>query len=467
MDKMKRIFWAFALTVSTCQTAPASPLISPGAGSEAVLAMRAASQDQLQLTYNVEHPSSGVVRVTFGLSPDYSFKQSPSEGLSIRDYRLKRLFRIDPTGAFTNDSLYAEAWYRGAELENRANINAAFAKAGVDINTKSILPQQPFWAESQLGVTTPKFPRPAIERHVSQNETTWTVGPDRVVSVRYSDEPVPTEIRKGLRRWWPSLADIHPAIADELAEAGKVPAEVWVMEIVGGKALETVHWTLIQARYFKATQYPLAAGLAAVATEKRGAYPELFHLLSTEVTTKRMPPPQSDYETYAKAAMAKSAGLEAFLWTIESKLAGGASGSCSTLPETEYCALVTQAGALAKSDPRTAIAFAPHSPDAGDRAQFDSLPNAYFLRLLWATRPPGKDVKPEDSEKDLVAALTARPLANFCKDAGDFYAQRWSPFAAWQTYDFGRLMGNHRSDDLLSNVDKLEATLTTAFPSLF
>lgn len=101
------------------------------------------------------------------------------------------------------------------------------------------------------------------------------------------------------------------------------------------------------------------------------------------------------------------------------------------------------------------------------RAQFDSLPNAYFLHLLSATRRPGNGVKPEDSERDLIVALKASPTANFCKDAGDFYAGSWHPLAAWQVNDLGRLMPNHRSGDLLGQVDKLETAVETGMPTLF
>jgi hypothetical protein len=46
-------------------------------------------------------------------------------------------------------------------------------------------------------------------------------------------------------------------------------------------------------------------------------------------------------------------------------------------------------------------------------------------RLLWATRPAGKDVKAADGENGLLAALRASPVANFCKDTGDFYSTHW------------------------------------------
>lgn len=61
----------------------------------------------------------------------------------------------------------------------------------------------------------------------------------------------------------------------------------------------------------------------------------------------------------------------------------------------------------------------------------------------------------------LLAALEASPVANFCKDTGDFYAASWQPFAAWQAWDFGRAMAGHRSGDLLSGVDALEANLAS------
>jgi hypothetical protein len=100
------------------------------------------------------------------------------------------------------------------------------------------------------------------------------------------------------------------------------------------------------------------------------------------------------------------------------------------------------------------------APNESDRARFDSLPNAYLLRLLWATRPPGSEVRRSETEHDLLAALQASPIANFCKDAGDFYAASWQPFAAWQIWDLGRMMAGHAPGDLLDSIDTLEANLT-------
>jgi hypothetical protein len=457
---------ALAAAVLFTYAAQAAPLVSPAAGSDSVLSLRTQAQPELRLVYKVEHESAPAESITIGLSTDYDYKSSASTGLSISDHRLKRLFRVAKEGGLINDSLYAGAWYRGAELENRANINAAMSKAGVD-SAKGLLAQDPYWAESELGVITPKFPRPDLHRTQTGDRVSWLLGKDEVVAVRYRNDPVPLLLRSGLRRWWPSIVALHPAIADELAQSGKVPAELWVKEVVRGKTLETSHWTLGDARLIDGATYPLHPGLAAMPTESRGAYPQIFELLAKTVADKRSPPGQETYIASAQAAMAHNAGLEAILWVMEMQLAAGVETPCSGPSEIDHCALAARAGPLAKMDPRTAIAFAARSPDAGDRAQFDSLPNAYLLRLLWATRPPGKDVKRDATEEDLLAALKTRAIANFCKDTGDFYATAWQPFAAWQVWDLGRLMANHRSGDLLDQIDKVEAEVARRAPALF
>ena len=454
-----------ALAALVTGVAPATPLVSPAAGSDAVLAMRTDAEPELRLTYKVERAGELAESVILGLSTDYQYR-SDSNGLSINDYRLKRIFRAQKKGGLINDSLYAEAWYRGAELDNRANIDAALKKAGGD-TAKGLPAQDPYWAETELGVITPKFPRPDLHRRQTQDRIGWSLGTDEVVAVRYRGDVVPPALRRGLRRWWPSIAAIHPAIADELAQSEKVPAELWIRVLAHHKTFETAHWTLTDARFVESAKYPLPGGLAAAPAESGGAYPQIFAVLSSAVAEKRSPPPQETYVARAQAAIAQGAGLEAIVWVLEMQLAAGVETPCSAPSETDHCALAGQAGPLARTDSRTAIAFATRSPDVNNRSQFSSLPNAYLLGLLWATRPPGEGVKREDSERDLLVALKASAIANFCKDAGDFYAGAWQPFAAWQVWDLGRLMTNHRSGDLLDQVDKLEAAVATGFPTLF
>lgn len=443
----------------------AAPLISPAAGSDAVLAMRSDTQGELRLQYRVERENQPTEIVKIGLAKDYHYKNS-AIGFWIHDYRLHRIFRAQPDGLM-NDSIYAEVWYRRAELENRAAITNAMNKAGIDAS-KGFAAQNPFWAETDMGLVTPNFPRPDLHRVESKGKISWSLGTDEVVAVRYRQEPVPEMVRGGLRRWWPSMVSIHPQIVDELALSGRVPEELWVKQIVhAGKSFETAHWSLIQAEWIEKAKYPLPPGLMAVPTESRGAFPQIFSTLSATVADHRQPPPEDVFRARAESAIAHGAGLEAMVWIIEMQLAAGVKQSCAAPATTDFCALAARAGPLAKSDSRTAVAFAAHSPDAADRSQFDSLPNAYVLRLLWATRPAGKDVKREDSEHDLLVALQTSPIANFCKDTGDFYAGSWNPFAAWQVWDLGRLMAGHRSGDLLDAVDTIEAAVVQREPAFF
>jgi hypothetical protein len=186
------------------------------------------------------------------------------------------------------------------------------------------------------------------------------------------------------------------------------------------------------------------------------------------ISERRIPPIQVTYRLRVESALDRRAGLEAMLWLIEMNLARGPPvKQCSREDSADYCELWGQADHLAKADPRTLVAFTDRAPAAFDRHQFDALPNAYMLRYLWATLPPDPGVSRTASELDLLAALRASPVANFCKDIGVFYAAQGQPFAAWQTWDFGRLMAGHVPGDLLDSIDTLEAELAAREPSFF
>ncbi|HWJ36160.1 MAG TPA: hypothetical protein VNR70_12880 [Steroidobacteraceae bacterium] len=463
-----RIYCTLFLTILALRALSSEvvPRISPASGSDAILAVRSDTQAELRLQYRVERDSTPPETVTIGLAKDYHYKNS-AVGLWINDYRLRRIFRVQPDSRLINDSLYANAWVRGAELENRAMLEDVLKKAGVD-PSKGLAAQNPYWAETELGLITPKFPRPDLHRSESKDRISWSLGKEEVVAVRYRQEPVPDSIRPGLRRWWPSVVSIHPQIVDELAHSGRVPEEMWVKQMVhAGKSFETAHWSLTHVEWIEKAQYPLPSGLAAVPTESRGAFPEIFNTLVAAVADQRRPPPEEVYRTRVESAITHTAGLEAYLWLLEMQLAAGAKPSCAAPSTSDFCALSARAAPLAKTDSRLAIAFAPHAPDAADRPQFDSLPNAYLLRLLWATRPPGKGVKYEDTEHDLLFALKASPIANFCKDTGDFYGGSWRAFAAWQVWDLGRLMAGHHGGDLLDGVDVIEADVVRRTPEFF
>jgi hypothetical protein len=456
---------ALSLFAMSPFAAGVTPPMSPAAGSDDVLA-RLDAEPELRLQYRVERAGTPAETVTIGLARDYHYRSSPL-GLTVYDYRVRRIFRLSSGSQFVNDSLYAEVWYRRAELENRAMIAAALNKGGIDAG-RTLPAQDPFWAETELGLTTPKVARPSLQRTELEGRIAWRTNDDEVLAVRYRRDAVPEELRASLRRLWPSIAAIHPQIADELAQSGRLPEELWVKQIDHtAKSFENAHWTLIHGEWTKQTKYPLPPHVQAVASEPGGAYPQIFQTLAASVADKRKPPAADVYKARIESAIAQGAGLEALVWGIEMQLAAGVNANCAPPAASDFCDLAAKAGPLAKMDSRTAVAFATHSPDADQRSQFDSLPNAYVLRLLWATRPPGKGVKREDAELDLLHAFQASPVANFCKDTGDFYARGWQPFPAWQAWDLGRLMAGHARGDLLDQVDTVEAEVARQEPAFF
>jgi hypothetical protein len=438
----------------------AVPLVSPADGSDTVLALRSQPEGQFQVQYQRESAGNSAETISVGIGRDFHYIDDP-KFLKVYDYRLRRILVVSPDHrTLVNDSLYAEVWYRAMELQNRVVLSGALKGAGI-ADPKIAQVNDPFWMETALGVTSPRLSRPELQKVEDETRTRWLLKGDEVATVRYGSEPVPESVRGGLRRFWGTIVQVHPSIADDLATSGRMPEELWVKGITVGKPPTVTHWRLISRRWEPAA-YPLPAHLVPAPTTSTRAFPDVFAILAKLVAEKKVPPQPTVYVSRAEGAIQRGAGLEAMVWIIEMSLAEGRQEApCGENETRPFCTLSVNAGPLAKTDPRTAIAFAKRAPDAEDRLQFDNLPNAYLLRLLWATKPPGKGVAPEDSERNLLAALRASPVANFCKDTGDFYAQAWQPFAAWQVWDLGRLMAGHTAGDLLDQIDVLEDKLAT------
>ncbi len=438
----------------------AATVIAPDSDSDAVLAGRSAASGELRLQYRAEESGKPAVSVSLGIAPDYHYVNN-EYGLAIHDYTLRRIFWVQPTGAYINNSLYADVWYRASELKNRVMLGGALKKAGTEA-AKVPGTTDPFWVESALGMVSPDLPRRDLKRSDEKLGARWMLDGEQVAAVRYDKDAVPEAVKPGLKRFWRTVIRVHPDIADALAASGHMPAELWFKQIKLGAERIDIHWTLISQHWERAATYPLAAHLTATPSVAAGAFPAIFATLSKEVANHATPPQADIYEARARDALGRHAGLEAMLWVMEMNLAEGTPVSaCQPTDLRSYCALSEQAGPDVRADSRTAIAFTKQAPDEADRAQFATLPNAYLLRLLWATRPPGKGVERKEVEHDLLAALQASPVANFSKDTGDFYAMAWQPFAAWQVWDLGRLMAGHRAGDLLGSIDTLEASLAT------
>lgn len=454
-------------------TAPAwpdadAPPLSPAAGSDELLKLRRDLQGELRLTYRQDVTGRPSATVTIGLAGDYDYVDDGST-LAIHDYRLRRILVRQPDHRFLNSSLFAEVWVRGAELENRVRVMRGGAAAGGLDLQKTPGVAEPFWIESELGMVHQALAPPALRRTGDAASMTWQLDSGDVAAAQFKDGTVPDEVRPGLRRLLATATKLHPAIADTIAARGQVPWDLrYKLILPDQRSFGTAHWTLAKTEWVAAARYPLPPGLKAAPGETSGAFPDIFAALAADVAQRRRPPPDSIYVGRIRGAIARRAGLEAFLWVTEMQLAAGPiSSACPPNDARPFCRLAREAGPLAKEDPRTAIAFAPDAPTAADRRKFDDLPNAYLLGLLFATRPHARGADPAIDERALLAAIKASPVANFAKDIGDFYLQRWDPVAAWQAWDLGRAMAGHRQGDLLDAIDTRESQLVLLAPSFF
>jgi hypothetical protein len=458
---------ALAVTAAaTCAVAGAARM-APSTGSDAIRALRTQPEGELRLHYLREVPGQAAETVAVGIAADYHYIQAHG-GLRIYDYKLRRIFTVIPGNAFVSDSLYAEVWLRAMQLTSEVVRGRATLGTGASPQSAAATMAGPFWMESELGVVASELPRPALAQFGNQTGVHWMLGSEEVAVVAYQKDTVPDAIKGSLRRFWPTFTRVHPQIAAALATSGHMPAELSVRQAAPDGSHATAHWSLTTAQWEPAASFPLPPGLSARPTHEQGLYPAVFDTLAALHTENRRPPSQEAYRARTEAALSRGAGLEAMLWLIEMDLARGRPfPPCESDGAGTYCSMWAQATRLAHGDSRTGVAFMTQAPDAGDRSQFHSLPNAYLLRFLWATRPPGRGVAHDQSELDLLAALRASPVANFCKDAGMFYMSQGQPRAAWQAWDFGRTMAGHTWGDLLDSIDALEADLVTREPELF
>ena len=177
--------------------------------------------------------------VAVGLGKDYHYIQDP-RGLRLYDYRLRRIYSVDPDHHFTNDSLYAEVWFRVSELDNRVRLRKMMQAGGLPLD------------------------KDPVQRGDLAGRTRWVVGDAEVAAVRFDAEPVPEALRGGLRRLWGTVVHLHPLIADDLAASGKMPQELWITTQRMGQDPVVIHWQLTSRRWQAQAHYPLPAHLTAL-----------------------------------------------------------------------------------------------------------------------------------------------------------------------------------------------------------
>src|SRR5580700_6571841 len=104
---MKQGTWYALLLAASVSFTPliglSAPLISPSAGSDAVLSVRGAPTGELRLQYRKESGQAGVEEVSAGIGSDYHYTRSAGQ-TRIYDFKLRRIFSVQPGDTFINDS---------------------------------------------------------------------------------------------------------------------------------------------------------------------------------------------------------------------------------------------------------------------------------------------------------------------------------------------------------------------------
>jgi len=458
------LWFVWFATLATAYAAPEPFSIGPSTSADTILLLRNSPEGALLLQYKEEMPGSAPRFVSIGIADDYHYIET-SKLLKIYDYKLHRIFTVTGGGSFVNDSMYADVWWRRTQLRRRV-VLARLASGNPD--QQSAAETSVFWTETELGMASDELARPDIVQTIKGNGVQWTLHGEPIAAVRYRAGQVVPTIRKSLRRFWPTLAQVHPVVADALAASGRMPAELWIGQAPHGRpAPSMAHWSLMTARWDPAARYPLPPRLKAGPTTDKGLYPQMFAALATFVERRALPPTQETYKLRVETAILRGHGLAAMLWLTEMNLARGPPFHCESGETSPYCELWSRAAHLAEDDPRTSAAFADTAPNAADRYKFNDLPNAYVLQLSWAALPEDPGAGHALEEIGLLAALKASPVANFCRYAGLLYASEGQAFAAWQVWDFGRHMAGHKPGDLLDAIDTLEAELASREASFF
>lgn len=122
-------------------------------GSDGILLARSRETALLQLRYLHESSEKGKQTVSIRVAGDYDCIAGDA-GVTIHDYLLRRVLFLTADRRLTNCSLYAEAWYRLSELQNRLKISASLKRARVDYEHRSAH-QERFWDEAELALLAP------------------------------------------------------------------------------------------------------------------------------------------------------------------------------------------------------------------------------------------------------------------------------------------------------------------------
>jgi hypothetical protein len=462
-----------------------APQLHPLSSAQEIRAARKAEPaGELQLSYLYLDERSGETARTIGFGPGYVYL-TVGPTTSLYDFRLRRMIVMDRlTQTFTNESLHGVVMARSMDLDDRADTYLEKMKAAGQSRFFPTGVEDPFWIESDVGMTSPDLPRPQISRvPVASGGMQYRYRNEPVARFTPLDSDATEEELTSLGRFLRYAMPIHPDILDAIVEAKKMPSVISYSWLDGDQRVEGQY----RLRGLRRTtaDYPLPAEYrpeAQAAKDGPDFVKELVPVMAEAVTGAYGGGPRTP-ESYRQAIAAgyDAADLGTVLTYIEFiSNFGPRVVSCPEPPDpAQRCYTMKEVTDRATTrDPRvrpyiTGVFGQGRDPDrviaTWSRMNRDGLSNAYVLDMGAATAlAGGSDEDAKRAEKLFAGILKGNAyLAGVYNDIGDHLLRQYDPTTAWLFFDVGRALPGSAATGLLGAVGRLEDRMAADFPEFY
>lgn len=461
---LRAILLSLALMISAVDVWAAGA--GPMATAEEIRAQRATEDGQWRLTFELRDDQGASSRLTLAIGSDYVLRQD-GNGSRIADFALNRIYTVAADGRrFDNNSLHADVAFRIHELQNRKALGRVLDGAKIDKLPPHL---DSFWAECELSMGFPN----QLPYMVRRDRSTLTLAHGDVVAVRavLARGDAPAAVRARLSRLWRHGFPLHPQMARELGESGRVPESLEV-KAAGMQGLVSRTLTLVKSEWVERADFPLPADAEIAPATGAPATLAMLAAARAAVRDQVAAPSLETYLERMRDSLGRGARLEATLWGMEAILAGQTdlARQCPT-PEQpgEPCETLRRALQAGLRDPRAQTILGRGGLKAETQVpDLSDLRDAHVGRLLVSTRLVMGGASGSRVEDGYRAALDAAPgVAGYYKDIGDYYLRRFLHPTGWKFYDLGRQLPGGRDHPLLRDIDGLEAKFRRDFPDLY
>ena len=229
--------------------------LHPLSSAADIRAGRSQSSSELLLSYRFIDEGGGESRRSIGLGADYAYMVA-GRLLTIVDTRVNRMFVVDRgANTFSSESFHSLVSARSMDLDDRVETYQDKLKAAGRFAPPGL--EDPFWIETDAGMTSPDLPRPQLGR---------TPVPNGGMQYRYRNEsvarftPAESDVSeaelKNLFRLIRHAMPIHPDILAAMAESKKVPSVLSYAWPEGDQLVEA-QYRLVGLRRVDNVDYPL------------------------------------------------------------------------------------------------------------------------------------------------------------------------------------------------------------------